>query len=108
MGIDILSMLVFFMKNTNQKEEWDRFKTCGISGNVVRDSDWRPASEVMSEETYLDSLYDNALMKSAMHDDDIGVTLDGLDNMNSDEDNEALQYEFQHVDDDGYEDEDDD
>jgi hypothetical protein len=62
MGIDNLSsMLVFLMKNTTQTEDWDRFNTCGIGGNVVRDSDWRPASEVMSEETYLDSLYDNAL-----------------------------------------------
>jgi len=43
-----------------------------------------------------------------MHDDDIGVTLDGLDDMISDEDDGALQYVFQHVDEDGDEDEDDD
>jgi len=77
MGIDNLSMLVFLMKNVNQKEEWDRLKTCGIGGNVVRDIDWRPASDVMSEETYLDSLYDNALIKSAMK-DNVGLTFDEL------------------------------
>ncbi len=107
MGIDNLSMLVFFMKNVNQKEEWDGFKKCGIGGNVVRDRDWRPASDVVSEETYLDSLFDNALIKSAMK-DNVALTFDALDAMSSDEDDAALRYAFQDVREDEDEDEDDD
>ena len=41
-------------------------KTKVIGGTVVLVDDWRPASDVMSDETYVDSSYDLALMKSAM------------------------------------------
>ncbi len=63
MGVDNLSMLVFLMKNVNQKEEWDRFKR-SIGVDVVRDGEWRPASDVMSEDAYVDSSYDFALIRT--------------------------------------------
>jgi len=107
MGIDNLLMLVLLMKNINQKEEWGRFKTGGIGGNNVRGRDWRPASDVMSEETYLDSLYDSTLIKSAMK-DNVGLAFDELDDMSSDEDDATLRYPFQDVHEDEDEDEDDD
>ncbi len=61
----------------------------------------------MSEETYLDSLYDNALIKIAIK-DNVGLTFDELDAMSSDKDDATLRYAFQDDHEDEDEDDDDD
>ncbi len=66
MSIDNLSLFVHLIKNANQLEEWERFKTNVIGANVALVDDWRPASDMMSNEMYVDSSHDLALMKSAM------------------------------------------
>ena len=66
-GMDNLSLLVCLMKNVNQLEEWEWFKTNVIGANGVLVDDWRAASDVISDETYVDSSYDLALMKMAMY-----------------------------------------
>ena len=68
MSMENLSLLVYLMKNVNQSKEWEPFKTNVICYSIVLVDDWRPASDVMSDETYVDASYDLALMKMTMRD----------------------------------------
>jgi hypothetical protein len=108
-GYEKLSLLVYLMKNVKQLEERERFKTNVIGANVVLVDDWRPASDVMSDETYVDSSYDLALMKVAMR-DRVDLTPIELEaKSNDDEDNREFTSALRNDDaDDDFVDEDDD
>ena len=83
-------------------------KTNVIGGILVLVDDWRPASDVMSDETYVDSSYDLALMKSAMKDrmNPTQIELEAVST--DDEDNCEFTSELRNVVDDEIDDEDDD